>query len=263
MTVVVRWPLEWIKLQGGAYQTFGRFSHLFGTQMVPCLHTDRERVKMATPGQLVEAMAVSLGIPVATVIQYDRQLAESGLRTKGGRGPSAAAVTPRDAANLLIAIAASPLAGPTVKEAVRTCEAYGSLKALERASWTERFPKFGLPTLASLPAGHSLQEALSALIDGVGKGETFLIPDPEGPLTADFSFRVQFDGPQPWADILADGSIGGGKISRMARLVYTSRKAAKGPRKQRAAQRADLHQTRSISFATIRVLGSLIARGPK
>ena len=132
---------------------------------------------MATPGQLVEAMALSLGIPIATVIQYDRQLAENGLRSKSGRGTSAAAVTARDAANLLIAVAASPLAGPTVKEAVRTCEAYGSLKALQRASWRlDKFPKFGLPTMASLPAAHSLREALSVLIDGVGKGEIFQKP---------------------------------------------------------------------------------------
>jgi hypothetical protein len=218
---------------------------------------------MATPGQLVEAMAASLGIPVATVIQYDRQLAESGLRTKGGRGLSAAAVTPRDAANLLIAIAASPLAGPTVKEAVRTCEAYGSLKELERVAVIERFPKFGLPTLASLPAGHSLREALSVLIDAAGKGETFQIPDREGPLTADFCFVVQFEGPQPWAEILADGSLGEGKPSQMARLVYTSVSMAKGLRKRRPAGRGDLHQTRNISFATIRALGSLIGRGPK
>jgi hypothetical protein len=42
---------------------------------------------MATPGQLV-----------------DRVLAESGLRTTGGRGLSAAQVTAADAANLLLAI---------------------------------------------------------------------------------------------------------------------------------------------------------------
>jgi hypothetical protein len=153
----------------------------------------------------------------------------------GGRGLSAAAVTPRDAANLLIAIAASPLAGPTVKEAVRTCEAYGSLKELERVSLIERFPKFGLPTLASLPAGHSLREALSVLIDAAGKGETFQIPDREGPLTADFCFVVQFEGPEPWAEILADGSLGEGKPSQMARLVYTSGRMAKGLRKRRPA----------------------------
>jgi hypothetical protein len=219
--------------------------------------------KMATPGQLVEAMALSLGVSIATVIQYDRQLAESGLRSKGGRGRSAAAITARDAANLLIAIAAPPLAGPTVKEAARTCEAYGSLKALQRASWIHRFPKFGLPTLTSLPACHSLGEALSALIDGVGKGEIFQIPDREGPLTADFCFGVQFEGPRPWAEILADGSMGQGKTSQMARLVYTSGRTAKGFRKPGARLRGDLHQSRSISFATIRALGSLIGGGPK
>jgi hypothetical protein len=187
--------------------------------------------------------------------KYDRQLAESGLRSKGGRGRSAAAITARDAANLLIAIAASPLVGPTVKEAVRTCEAYGSLKALQRASWIDRFPKLGLPTLASLPPSHSLGEALSALIDAVGKGEIFQIPDREGPLTADFSFAIRFDGPEPWAEIFADGSLGEGKASQTARLVY----ASAALRKKRPKRSPDLHQTRSISFATIRALGSLIS----
>src|SRR5262245_12006906 len=192
-----------------------------------------EESKMATPGQLVEAMAVSLGISVATVIQYDRQLAESGLRSKGGRGTSAAAVTAQDAANLLIAIAASPLAGPTVKEAVRTCEAYGSLKALQRASWSTSFPKFALRTWATLRPAHPLGEALTKLIDAVGKGEIFQIRDREGPFTADFCFGVRFEGPEPWAEILADGSVGQGKTSQMARLVYTSASAAKGFRKKR------------------------------
>ena len=215
---------------------------------------------MATPGQLVEAMALSLGIPVATVIQYDRQLAESGLRSKGGRGTSAAAVTARDAANLLIAVAASPLAGPTVKEAVRTCEAYGSLKALQRASWVAKFPKFGLPTLASLPVAHSLREALSVLIDGVGKGEIFQLPYRDMSGRASYSsFSVRFDGPEPWAEIFAYDPVEEAtsqtakEISQSARIVYTSgiRKKGWGP---------DLIQTRRISFATIRALGSLISR---
>jgi len=229
---------------------------------------------MATPGQLVEAMALSLGIPVATVIQYDRQLAESGLRSKGGRGTSAAAVTARDAANLLIAVAASPLAGPTVKEAVRTCEAYGSLKALQRASWVAKFPKFGLPTLASLPVAHSLREALSVLIDGVGKGEIFQLPYRDMSGRASYSsFSVRFDGPEPWAEIFAFDPV---EEEQTARLVYTSAEVAKwlrsrpraahavhggrGFRKRRPARGGDLHQERHISFATIRALGSLISR---
>jgi hypothetical protein len=213
---------------------------------------------MATPRQLVEAMALSLDIPVATVIQYDRQLAENGLRSKSGRGTSAAAVTARDAANLLIAVAASPLAGPTVKEAVRTCEAYGSLKALQRASWVAKFPKFGLPALASLPVAHSLREALSVLIDGVGKGEIFQLPHMSG-RARDSGFLVRFDGPEPWAEIFAYDPVEEAtsqtakEISQSARIVYTSgiRKKGWGP---------DLIQTRRISFATIRALGSLISR---
>jgi hypothetical protein len=118
-------------------------------------YADGWRTEMATPGQLVEEMAASLGMPVATVTQYDRQLAEAGLRSKGGRGTSAATVTQRDAANLLIAIGASPFAGPTVKEAVRTCKAYGSLRA---ASQNHNFGQLGLPSLGSLPAGHSLRD---------------------------------------------------------------------------------------------------------
>jgi hypothetical protein len=214
---------------------------------------------MATPGQLVQTTATVLGLPVATVTQYDRQLAESGLRSKGGRGTSAATVTARDAANLLIAIVAAPLAGPTVKEAVQTCEIYGSLKEVRGPSWTDRLPKFGLRTLASLPHGHSLREALSILIDGVGKGEIFQVPDREGPLTADFCFGIRFGGPAPWAEILADGSVGEGKTAQMARLVYNTRSTSKHPRGPRTAPRGDLHQSRSITFATVRALGSLIS----
>jgi hypothetical protein len=207
-------------------------------------------------------MATALGISVETVIQYDRQLAESGLRSKGGRGTSAARVTSRDAANLLMAIAASPLAGPTVKEAVRTCEVYGSLMALRRASRTDNFPKFGLLTLASLPAGHSLRKALCVLIDSAAKGEVFKIPVArEGPLKADFSFGIRFQGPEPWAEILADGSLGEGRASQMARLVYSSSSGTKGFRKQRKTQSGDLHQSRTISFATIRTLGTLLSVG--
>src|SRR5439155_17694246 len=68
-------------------------------------------VLMATPGQLVKCIAEALGIPEPTVVQYDRLLAENGLRSKGGRGTSAAKVTAVDAANLLIAIMGSPVAG--------------------------------------------------------------------------------------------------------------------------------------------------------
>jgi hypothetical protein len=205
---------------------------------------------MASPGQLVQTMAAALGISIATVAQYDRQLSEKGLRSKGGRGSSAATVTAHDAANLLIVIAASPLAGPTMKEAARTCEMYGSLKANDKGSFADSFPQFGLRSLAGLPKRHSFQEALSTLIDAAARGEDFKIPDEREPISADSLFEIEIEGPRPWAKISADGSIGKGKGRPMARLVYAQ---------EWRAQLGDLYQSRHISFATVRALGSLLA----
>jgi hypothetical protein len=217
-----------------------------------------EEIPMATPGQLVQVLAEVLGISAATVAQYDRRLAEGGLRSKAGRGTSAAKITPQDAANLLIAVAASPLSGQSVKGAVDTCEAYGSLPAV--TSWATNFPKFGLPALTRLPPGHTLREALIALIDGTRNGQFFKIRIPrEKPFTgADSFFEVTFEGPRPWAEILADGSIGTANRSKMARLVYVSEKTASTKERDREG---DLHQVRRITFATIRSLGSLISEG--
>jgi hypothetical protein len=213
---------------------------------------------MATPGQLVKTAAMALGLPLPTVRQYDRLLSAAGLRSKGGRGNSAARVTALDAANLLIAVVASPVAGPTVKEAVHTCENYGRLKVLARASRTDRFSVFGLPALARLPRGHSLRAALCTLIDGVGHGETLKFPGI--PECIDQFLGIRFDGPEPWAEIYADGSIGRG--TQVARLVYARPPTAAASHRHET-KRSDLHQTRNISFITIRALGSLIAGMPQ
>jgi hypothetical protein len=86
-------------------------------------------VTMATPGQLINTMAEILGVPVPTVAQYDRQLAEAELRTVSGRGRSAAKVNAVDAANLLITIMGSPISGPTIAAAQETCMQMGDLPA--------------------------------------------------------------------------------------------------------------------------------------
>jgi hypothetical protein len=65
-----------------------------------------------TPGNLVRAVSAEFDIPHSDVLQYDRRLAEMGLRTSGGRGPSAPNVTFSDAANL---ISASILGGPLAR----------------------------------------------------------------------------------------------------------------------------------------------------
>ena len=93
---------------------------------------------MATPGMLVQVMADTLGISAPTVTQYDRVLSENGLRSKGGRGTSAAKVTAKDAANLLIALMASPVQGGPMRDAADTCRIYGEMPLMRVRSRRQR-----------------------------------------------------------------------------------------------------------------------------
>ena len=211
---------------------------------------------MATPGQLVATLAEVLGISAGTVALFDRELAASGLRAKHGRGRSAAKVSASDAANLFVAVAAAPLSGTSIRFAARTCTDYCSLPIRQQGSWNpSNFRKFGLPALSDLPDGHSLGEALRALIESVARGQAFHIPvRGEPPITdADDLFGIRFEGPQLWAEILADGSVGRGRTSQMARYVYSPAEAI-------SRLTGDLRQSRSVTYATVRALGSLLAQ---
>ena len=95
----------------------------------------QEDSTMATPGQLVECVATALNVPQSTVVLYDRVLAESGLRSKGGRGKSAPKVTAEDAANLLIAIAGTSSGG--IATAARTVQLYSGLRYRKQSSWKD------------------------------------------------------------------------------------------------------------------------------
>jgi hypothetical protein len=212
---------------------------------------------MATPGELVEELADSLGVSVATIAQYDRVLAESGLRSSGGRGKSAARVTSIDAANLLITVLGTPVSGSPIKNAADTCRSYGELPVARGPSSPRRFRDFGIQSLARLPLRHSLRDALSALIAGASKGEQLEIPgDPgEAPITegADYFLAIMCAGPQPWAHIMADVSLGDNEPNYVARLVYNM-----GVEHYRAFK-GDLHQERHVTFRTVRRIGSVIA----
>ena len=218
---------------------------------------------MATPGQLVRIMAETLGVPAETVTNYDRVLSENGMRSKSGRGRGAAKVTAGDAANLLIAIMGSPIAGASVKEAANTCRTYGSLPKLGHVSGTMGFAKLGLPTLDELPSEHTLHEGISALINSATKGEHYRIPrySIRGLGKSDPFFGIELDGPQPWAGIYADGT---GTGEEFARLVYNKIKIVAGraiPLKSDRQDKGNLSQSRRITYRTIRALGSLLAKG--
>src|SRR5262249_14889642 len=193
----------------------------------------------------------------------DRVLAEHGLRSKGGRGRSAAKVNSRDAANLLIAVIGSSMSGASTKDAARACKIYASLPILRKASWPENFATFGLPALANLPKTLSFVDALSTLINAAARGQHFEIPpayrrgipseyyDDLGAIGGPF-FRVEFQGPRPWVQIIADVSSKTRRHSNMARLVYVDRAT-------RERERGDLINEASLSFRTIRAL-SLLAK---
>lgn len=129
-----------------------------------------------TPGQLVKAVAIALDVPEETVVQHDRNLVVAGLRTKGGRGRSAPAVTPLDAARLLTAT----LASFRTKDSVSTVREFegaifypGPEHAAEvRAA--RRHHLFYEVAFLSLPEQHNFIEGLAALIK-----------DASGPLPTD------------------------------------------------------------------------------
>jgi hypothetical protein len=230
-------------------------THLRAIQMA------RVEESMATPGQLVTIMANALGMPAATVGQYDRVLAENGLRSKSGRGPSAARVTAGDMANLLLAIMASPISGAAIKDAARTCHAYGALPNIERAALRPNLRLAGLKRLADLPAKHSLHDALVALIEGPTT-KNFRIEDPENPIRSAYSggdhlLMVRVDSPYQWAEIFVDSGPGGNP-AKWGRLVYTGF-FQKHPGTAKPLLN-DLHQSRRITFRTIRRLAEILRK---
>ena len=121
---------------------------------------------MATPPELVKAVSLATGLPLATVTDLDRRLVTRGLRSKGGRGPNAAKVTPLDAARLLTAVLASPQSNAAAEAVMR----YEHTQPDADRSNKGLFGKIGLDDLAGLPPGHGFVEGLAALITSAEKG---------------------------------------------------------------------------------------------
>lgn len=152
---------------------------------------------MATSGQLIEVVARYFGIRAATVAQFDRLLAQNGLRSKGGRGLSAASMTSRDAASLMIIIAGTQHLGPSIKDALESYEYFARMKFSPYElpdDWVkglakgrkdiekrlgQKLPKDGtvqelrdkFSSFASLGDQHCFLDALSGLIEAVKKSE--------------------------------------------------------------------------------------------
>ena len=135
----------------------------------------------------------------------------------------------------------------------------GSLPVWSNSSNIGKFSQFGLRSLAAVPKAHTFREARAALIEGASRGELFRIVEGNYVLLdADFCFGVTVRSPHLWAQIIGDGSVGQQNPRETARLVYDNREQKAKPSH---LGQPDLFQERTISFRTLRLLGSLIATG--
>src|SRR4051794_20525795 len=118
---------------------------------------------MASIGDLMRAVAKAEDLDENYVFVYARSAREAGFITHKGRGRHAAAMTPRDAANLLIAVNGATLA----KDAPAAIDTYRKLKAWEWPGVEQGMP----PEVRDLlEPGASFGDALERLIK-------LLIPD--------------------------------------------------------------------------------------
>src|SRR5271155_3883096 len=125
----------------------------------------RKRVELvASPGELVCKVSDLLGISEPTIVQHDRNLVVAGLRSKSGRGTSAARVTPRDAARLLVAV----LGSHHVKDSVQTVRRYSETRLHKTLS--QGYADTHVAALMNLQPGHSFVDGLEALIAAAAEG---------------------------------------------------------------------------------------------
>lgn len=132
---------------------------------------------MATPGEMVNAVAEALKMQPVSVGLIDRRLQETGHRTKAGRGGAAAQMTPRDVANLLIASKGFSV----VKEIDQDLVEYSGFEVISGSNGDARVGDLGvlqpwhvdgleLPALYGLHEKHTFGEAVEALLKDASSG---------------------------------------------------------------------------------------------
>jgi hypothetical protein len=234
---------------------------------------------MAKSTQLINTIAEAVGtIPAPTVLLHDRALMEAGLRTKGKRGRGASDMTPRDAANLLISVLASPIAGPNVAGSVDRWKQYADLGSdggtlvtdagIEKLDSRWRLPGHEIEHLTALPAGHSASDALTAIIASVADRSfhrAIGVDESDNLFTRTPALRIRFQFPVPLIDITFRTAVGGKpKIQEDHSYFYGGSVDVQSDEAFRRAEAGDwswsgdLVETRTITLETLRRLGLLI-----
>ena len=144
-------------------------------------------IRLPTPADIIDVISTRLSFPKKTVAQHDRLLVINGQRKISGRGRSATA-SPGDAAALLVAVAATPIAGPAMN--IANFKSYANLRGVhlppgELGTWQE------IEALRGLANGHTLVEALSRIIDCLSKG--VLLPDSNGSMMPPGEYPYHID----------------------------------------------------------------------
>ena len=120
---------------------------------------------MVTIGQLTKATALALRISEATAAVFARNLRDAGLLTSGGRGPSAAQMTPRDVARLWLSFLTVDRSEP--RRAVDGVLFYSGLPyvGIHRGSPKPKRGQLNFIRDFDLPQEHSFEDALTRLIE--------------------------------------------------------------------------------------------------
>lgn len=215
---------------------------------------------MATPAELVKAISDATGVPLATLVDIDRKLVKGKLRTKTGRGFSAARMTPLDAARLLTALLGSAQANASV-DAV---ERYTRTQPDKSGSSEKLFASAELDELVALPSRHSFVDALAALLASAAGGSLarFMGANPARSLhievcavTQETCARIQI------ADLPQSTNV-----SVEYRAMHEPKKAGRvrsPKRRSRISPQAnagDLEESRRITERTILPIAKLLAR---
>lgn len=161
---------------------------------------------MATSGDLTKLLSSMFNLPEVTVANCYRSLREAGLVPVSGRGPkSSAPVTAETCAKLLIGLCGARY---EKEPADRILENYGGVIAYQ-GSWFKpdgdysnpdgEGARFQLepgifPKLCSLEEGHTVLEALTAIIETAQRGEFDFTRRGRSPWSHDTSIQVEFLG---------------------------------------------------------------------
>lgn len=222
---------------------------------------------MAKLSDLMPALSKVTGMPVTSVEAYARRIRQAGKLSSGGRGLGAADMSPKDCANLLIAVMAR-----TPTRAVDALKKFGSMTSGDHEPGDRGKPLYDA---FDLKPGHTFAEAMTNLVNAAQLSaidkhlENAFVSRKLIPENIDeiYFFTIDISIITPWnsASIVAhayDSMTAARPIELWS--IYLPKKYWRsigksitiGPHGDRS--RGDLHQETKISHKTIDALGQLL-----